>query len=219
MKTRIRAVVDVAFNNNVEKMAELSCSKTIDIQFGIYRAEPFAGWLTVNFKPTNGWRDWLINLLCWSNGGLHHGYSVEWDACRDKVLGFLDQEWASDAAAKGVIVSGRSKGAAEALISALSFYKLLLFRLGRNHAKVVVGAIEAPKVMSADWAEYVEGNIGPDNVFSLTYRNDIVPRFFPWFTEAGIGVQLGSRTHGLSVKDHIRSTTEEELIYQELEAL
>lgn len=197
----LTTIIDVAFNNNVEKKTKLSCGKALDIQFGVYRD----GRLTISFKPSHGWKDWLINLLCWSKDGYHYGYYTEWQKCRDKVFDVLGEAWASEAAAKGLILSGRSKGAGEVLISAEDILEKL------NHTpNVILGGLGAPKVVTEkvmDRFRFIR-----DSMLFTVYKNDIVPRFFPWFVSPPT-VQLGSRTHGLSVKDHETGTTDEEAVY------
>lgn len=192
----LNKILDVAFNDNVTKVVKLSCRKTLDIQFGIY----MDGKLTINFKPTNGWKDWLINLLCWNHKGYHYGYYKEWKRCSEYVFHILAEDWAMDAAKQGIIISGRSKGAAEAMIASEDILRQLPFT-----PCVYIGGVGSPKVVTEtvmDRFRFLR-----HNMLFVCFRNDIVPSFFPWF-KAGPTKVFGERTHGRSIKDHTISTTD-----------
>lgn len=203
----IRALIDVAFNNEVRKVVKKSYRRTIDVQFGVYTGEEYAGWLTINLKPSHGLRDWLINLLALRGGeGVHLGYWREvlkyWDDLRAVIEGTPEL---AEAKRKGVLVSGRSKGGAEALlIGAL---------LWRPNLPLMVGAIEPPNCVDKTLARKLEEKLGRENIQSTCYKNDIVPGIPPWFTYPGERRQIGKRRLGISFRDHVWSTTMEELIY------
>ena len=212
---KLLAVVNVAFNECVHKVLKRSFNKTIDVQFGVYTGEEYKGWLTINLKPSHGWKDWLINLFALPKklpeGTVHSGYWNEvehyWSEFFNCVL--TNQELMS-AAHNGVIVSGRSKGAAEALIVA---YRLWV--PGRKD--MLVGAIEPPMCVSYQFAKKIESLIGADNIMWTCYKNDIVPGLPKWFGFPGIGYQLGKRRLGLSIKDHELATTDYDLIRKWIE--
>ena len=108
----LHAIALVAFNDNVDKVLKKSYDKTIDVQFGVFNARHHTGWLTINLKPSKGWRDWLVNLMAF--GRTHKGYQWEFDKYGDDLLRTIyasKQLW--EASRKGVIISGRSKGGAE----------------------------------------------------------------------------------------------------------
>ena len=204
----IRALIDVAFNNEVRKVVKKSYRRTIDVQFGVYTGEEYTGWLTINLKPSHGLRDWLINLMAIRGGeGVHLGYWREvlkyWDDLNRAVIEGTPE--LAEAKRKGVLVSGRSKGGAEALlIGAL---------LWRPNLPLLIGAIEPPNCVDKALARKLEEKLGRENIQSTCYKNDIVPGIPPWFTYPGERRQIGKRRLGISFRDHVWSTTEEELIY------
>ena len=223
-KEKLTAMVDVAFNNNVEKKQKVSFNSTIDVQFGIYRWCPalgeglkeLDGWLTINLKPSKGWRDWLINITSWADkAGLHKGYHAEWEKYREDFLDCLDAEWAQEAMEKGCLICGRSKGGAEAVMIAEDIFGMV----PNYRHRLLVGAIEAPHMCDSDWKECCEIFIPRQNILVTCYHNDIVPDLVPWLTIPGQRVQLGERRAGLSIKDHERATTQEELLYEEIAKL
>ena len=174
------------------------------MQFGIYTDKAYNGMLTINLKASNGWRDWLINLMCWSRNEVHAGYKMELDRYYDDIMDTIkDTPELLTAADKGTLISGRSKGGAEAL--------LLANRMIGFGVKLC-GLVDAPKC-TRYWTA------AEDLTVSLVYKNDIVPRFFPWFKSVAKTVQLGSRTHGLSVRDHEIATTQEDIMYKLVEDL
>ena len=202
-----RALIDVAFNNGIQKVIKKSYRKTIDVQFGIYTDPGHTGWLTINLKPSHGWRDWLVNL-CAIKGqqGVHLGYWREvlkyWDDFRAVIEGTPEL---AEAKRHGILISGRSKGGAEAL--------LLGALLWRPNIPLLIGAIEPPLCVDKALARQLEEKIGRGNIHWTRYRNDIVPGIPAWFTFPGIMHQIGKRGLGLSIRDHQKSTTKEELIY------
>ena len=202
-----RALIDVAFNNEVKKVSKKSYNKTIDVQFGVYTGPDHTGWLTINLKPSHGIRDWLINLLALKGGeGVHLGYWREvlkyYDDLRAVIEGTPEL---SEAKRKGILVSGRSKGGAEALlIGAL---------LWRPNIPLLVGAIEPPNCVDKALARKLEEKLGRENIQSTCYKNDIVPGIPTWFTYPGVRRQIGKRGLGLSLSDHCLSTTMEDVIY------
>jgi hypothetical protein len=204
----IRALIDVAFNNGIRKVIKKSYQKTIDVQFGVYTDPGYTGWLTINLKPSHGWKDWLVNLCAIkSSEGAHFGYWIEvleyWDDFRGVIEGTPEL---AEAKRHGILISGRSKGGAEALlIGAL---------LWRPNIPLLIGAIEPPRCVDNALARKLEAKIGRENIQWTRYKNDIVPALPPWFTFPGTMRQIGRRTLGLSIRDHKRSTTKEELIYE-----
>lgn len=215
-KEKLTAMVDVAFNNNVEKKQKVSFNSTIDVQFGIYTGALCEGWLTINLKPTHGLKDWLINITSWADkDGLHKGYHAEWEKYREDFLDCLEPEWAQKAMEKGCLVCGRSKGGAEAVMIAEDIFGMIPDYRNR----LLVGAIEAPHMCDKDWKEVCEIFIPRHNILVTCYHNDIVPDLVPWLTIPGQRIQLGERRWGLSIKDHEKATTEEELLYGEIEKL
>ena len=165
----IRPLIDVAFNNEVRKVAKKSYRKTIDVQFGTYTGPDYTGWLTVNLKPSHGWRDWAINLLALKGGeGVHLGYWREvlkyWDDFRAVIEG---TETLAEAKRKGILIAGRSKGGAEALI--------LGALLWRPNIPLLIGAIEPPNCVDRALAVKLEEKLGKGNIQSTCYRNDMVP--------------------------------------------
>lgn len=215
-RAKLTILTDVVFNNNVRKMLKASFNGSIDVQFGIYTGSPCEGWLTINLKPTHGWKDWLINITSWADkAGLHKGYHAEWEKYRADFLDCMEPEWAQKALEKGCIIAGRSKGGAEAFIVAEDIYGMV----PRHRERLLVGGIGAPHMCDQDWKEICEIFIPRQNMVNMSYHNDIVPDLVPWLTIPGQRVQLGERRAGLSIKDHTRATTQEELIYQEIERL
>ncbi len=223
-KDKLLAIVDVAFSNNVDKKTKVSFNRTIDVQFGIYRWCPdlgeeckaLDGYLTISLKPSHGWKDWAINIAAFPDkAGLHMGYHAEWEKYRQEFMDCLEPDWAQKALKKGCIIAGRSKGGAEAVMIAEDIFGMI-----PNHReRLLVGAIEAPHMCDKDWKEVCEIFIPRQNILVTCYRNDIVPDLVPWLTIPGQRVQLGERKSGLSCKDHRRSTTQEELLYEEIEKL
>jgi len=205
--TKLLAVVNVAFNKCVRKVLKKSFNKTIDVQFGIYEGEEYKGWLTINLKPSHGWKDWIINLFALpaklTDGSVHGGYWKEiqhyW---RDFFDCVINNQELMDARLKGILIAGRSKGGAEALIMAYMI----------QNPNTIVGAIEPPMCVSNKLAVKLEQMFGEDNILWTCYKNDIVPGLPKWFDFPGIKYQLGDRRLGLSIKDHELATTDYELI-------
>jgi len=206
---KLIAVVNVAFNKCVRKVLKKSFNKTIDVQFGIYEGEEYKGWLTINLKPSHGWKDWIINLFAlpkkFDDGYVHSGYWKEithyWDEFYSDILKTTELKLAMN---NGIIVAGRSKGGAEAL--------LVAYLLWGINAPILVGAIEPPMCVSNKLSKEIEAKLGEDNIRWTCYKNDIVPGLPKWFDFPGIKYQLGDRRLGLSIKDHELATTDYELI-------
>ena len=215
-KEKLTAMVDVAFSNNVEKKQKVSFNGTIDVQFGIYTGPLCKDWLTISLKPSKGWKDWLINITSWADwAGLHKGYHAEWEKYREDFLDCLDAEWAQKAMEKGCLICGRSKGGAEAVMIAEDIFGMI----PDYRERMLVGAIEPPHMCDKDWRDVCEIFIPRQNILVTCYHNDIVPDLVPWLTIPGHRIQLGERRAGLSIKDHEKATTEEELLYEEIEKL
>ena len=215
-KEKLRIITDVAFNNNIDKVLKASFNGTIDVQFGVYNKAPCKGWATINLKPSKGWRDWMINIVSWADKeGLHKGYHAEWEKYRQEFLDYLEDVQMQAAMEKGLIIAGRSKGGAEALIIAEDIFGMV----PAYRERMLVGAIEPPHMCDRDWAEIYEIFIPRQNTLITCWHNDIVPELVPWLTIPGQRIQLGERGAGLSIRDHEKATTQEELIYKEIEAL
>lgn len=215
-KEKLTVMVDVAFNNNVEKKQKVSFNSTIDVQFGVYTGALCKGWLTISLKPSKGWRDWLINVAAWADKtGLHKGYHAEWEKYRADFLDCLEPKWAQEALDKGCIIVGRSKGGAEAVMIAEDIFGMI----PNYRERLLVGAIEPPHMCDKDWKECCEIFIPRQNLLVTCWHNDIVPDLVPWLTIPGQRIQLGDRRWGLSIKDHETATTQEEVLYEEIAKL
>ena len=192
----ILTCVNVAFGKKVRKVLKKSYNNTIDVQFGIYED----GRLSISLKPSKGWRDWLINLM--AVGKVHKGYKWEFEQYGTDLINSIyasKELW--DASRKGTIIAGRSKGGAEAIMLGM-----LMTRYARlDFRNVMVGAIDPPKAFPK------KQKIGFPCT-TICYRNDIVPSLPMWYHHVGEFMQLGERTHGLSVKDHELATTDYDLI-------
>lgn len=215
-KEKLRIITDVAFGNHIQRVLKASFNRTIDVQFGIYTGELCRGWATISLKPSRGWRDWAINLVSWADkDGLHKGYHAEWEKYRAEFLDYVGDLQFQAAMEKGLIIAGRSKGGAEALIIAEDIYGMV----PGYRQRMLVGAIEPPHMCARDWAEIYEIFIPRQNTLITCWHDDIVPGLVPWLTIPGQKIQLGERGAGLSIRDHEKATTQEELIYKEIEAL
>ena len=194
----ILTTVNVAFNEKVRQVLKKSYNRTIDVQFGVYED----GRLTINLKPSHGWRDWLINFMAW--GKMHYGYWAEFQKYGGDILSTIyssKELW--EASRKGVIIAGRSKGGAEAIMLGMLMTKYSF----HDYKNVIVGAIDPPKAFGKHQSKAID-----IPVTTICYRNDIVPSLPMWYHHAGDFLQLGERTHGLSFKDHERATTDYDLI-------
>ena len=208
--------VDVAFGSNMRKVAKRSYNKTIDVTFGVYEGKEHEGWLAISLKPSKGTADWLINLIGYltppmilDGGWVHRGYWKEITHYWPEFIGVIyNTPELVKAMQKGVIISGRSKGAAEAV--------LIAYRMWTPNIKMEVGAVEPPRFCSYQLAKRIEGTIGRNSISYTIYRNDIVPGLPKWFTIPGFGYQIGERKAGLSIKDHIEATTKQEVINEGL---
>ena len=201
-KETYNALLDVAFNDNIDKLEKVSYDKTIDVQFGYYKTGFYKDWLTVNLKPSHGGIDWWINLKGWATktpyGKAHAGYWGEFEKYKDDLL--VKIAWYFSRSEKpGILLAGRSKGAAEAE---------LLIPLLPSWA-VYCLAIEPPKCCDKEYKRSIHSGV----VCGLTtcYKNDMVPGIPAWFIHPFEVYQNGKRGLGLSVKDHEISTTEKEV--------
>ena len=193
---QILQTVNVAFNEKVRKVLKKSYNKTIDVQFGVYED----GRLSISLKPSKGWRDWLINFMAF--GKMHRGYRAEFEKYGGDILSTIyssKELWESSR--KGVIIAGRSKGGAEAIMLAMLMTKYSF----HDFKNVIVGAIDPPRAFGKKQAIDIP-------VTTICYKNDIVPSLPMWYHHVGDFLQLGERTHGLSFKDHERATTDYDLI-------
>lgn len=200
------ALLDVAWNDNIIKLEKISYDKTIDVQLGIYETGFFKGWLTVNLKPSNGDADWRINLKGWWRktpyGRAHAGYWEEIERYGKDLLGKIDGHIKSKKC-PGILIAGRSKGAAEAELIVPMLPKVPIYCL----------AIEPPRCCDSRYKQSIESG----TVWGLTtsYKNDVVPGIPPWFIHPFNVYQIGERGAGLSWKDH-RTATEEKEVWQDL---
>lgn len=210
-----KELVDIAFNNSIRQIKKVSYHKTIDVVFGVYQGGSYDGWLTINLKPTSSLIDKLINAVAFGTqtgeGRVHAGYYKE-------IVHYWAEFWGAitndkdlvAASCKGILIAGRSKGAAEALLIAVRMWSPMYDK------KIIVGAIEPPLVCDKEYARFAEQMLGKENIQWTCYKNDIVPGVPPWFTFPGVKHQIGKRGLGLSIKDHRTSTTKEEVIYKGL---
>ena len=199
------ALVNTAFNDEVEKTEKVSYNSTIDVQFGIYRTGFYQGWLTVNLKPSHGGVDWKINVKCWPvktpYGKAHAGYWGEFEKYKDDLLSRIEKHFA-DSKRTGILLVGRSKGAAEAeMLAPLIREKVT--------GVICLGAIEPPRCVDEEYKRAIEASC--TSALVTCYKNDIVPGLPFWFEHPFDVWQNGKRTLGLSIKDHEVATTEKEV--------
>ena len=218
MNENILTVIDVAFNNNIKKLSKVSYDKLIDIQYGYYTQEgPYKNFLTINLKPSHGKGDWKVNFNFLSAnqtdghgkvvGKVHRGYKKEIDKYWKKIEQDIRTILKENKFIKNkFIVSGRSKGAGEAL--------LLIPYLQELGTVVLCGSLEPPKVCDKNYARYLKNNFNT-LIYEFSYKNDIVTGIPPWFEHVIKPLQIGKRFLGLSFKDHIYSTTHERVYYDE----
>lgn len=198
----VKTLVDVAFNDFIYKIKKLSYNKTIDVQIGRYLvAGDHYGAITVNFKPTHGWRDWLINILCFGIKW-HHGYISEIRKYYiDLVNEILDVMNADD---KEIIFTGRSKGAAEALMLSMPIINILK-KKGIQH--MLVGAFAPPKSVSKKVGNKIAEAVGIANIYTFIHRSDIVPKIFFWFgIVPSYGIVFGNKGENPFKTHHIVTT-------------
>ena len=165
--------------------------------------------MTINCKATSGIKDWLIDSFAFpyktGHGKVHGGFQKEieywWKDMKKDILEIIKTNGID--ISKGFLISGRSKGAGEAT--------LLIPYLSEIASVHICGAIEPPKVCDDKYAEYLS-SFGT-RIIETSYKNDIVTGIPCWFKHPGSLFQNGKRRLGLSVQDHIKSTTEEELWY------
>lgn len=207
----VKTLVDVAFNDKVYKLKKLSYNKTIDVQIGRYLGTDgdHYGAITVNFKATYGWRDWLINALCFGIRW-HFGYKKEIQKYSEQLVNeILDIIGPDDT---DIILTGRSKGAAEALMMSKSILDIVR-RKGIQH--MIVGAFAPPKAMSKKQGDSIALNVGIANIYTFIHRSDIVPKIFFWFHHVpGYRIRFGNKGEN-PIKTHIRVTTDRS-VYDEL---
>ena len=215
LKDRFKVGVDVAFNNCITKIQKTSYSGAIDIQYGVYQNAPYAGCLTISLKPSKQGIDWWYNLRglpkSTSDGKVHRGYYKEiekyWPRIKLEIINLV-ANYNIDLG-KGIIISGRSKGAGEALV--------VLPHLDELGTVLICCAIEPPKVCDDKYSVYLN-NIA-QCIITTSYKNDIVTGIPPWFKHTGVFFQNGKRTLGLSVEDHEKATTDERLWYRYIDTL
>ena len=202
------AGVDVAFSNRITKLMKVSYSKTLDIQYGIYNDGPYKGSLTINCKASYGIKDYIIDALAFpyktAHGKVHGGFEKEiihWLPIIMQTLANFDKQyhWSEH----GIILAGRSKGAAEAM--------LLIEHLAPVASIHTCFVCEPPKICDSSYAEYLNGFSTP--IFITCYKNDLVPGVPFWFEHPNRVIQVGERKLGLSIKDHTYSTTHEDIWY------
>lgn len=205
--TDYNTALDVAYNDNIKKLTKVSYKNTIDIQFGVYLKEPYENCLTINLKPSKGFWDWIINFFAFPKktpyGKALFGYVKEinkfWPDIANEILYLID----TYKTRKEIIISGRSKGAGEAELLIPYLYNIGL-------KPVICGAFEGPKCCDEEYSLKIK-SLCP-RVFETIYHNDIVPGIPFWFDHITKPIQIGERKLGLSIKDHIYSTTEKEAL-------
>ena len=148
----LQYVYDVAFNRNVQYMYERSFDDTIDATFGIYR-----GMLSINLEPSGSTSgpDWPINFDFWktrvkpsyakltSKVKVHRGYMKQWEKHRSQFFEVIVKSGIfMNALSNGLVVSGRSKGGAEASIIALDIVR----NFNVLKSNIYVGLLNAPKI-------------------------------------------------------------------------
>ena len=206
----IKVGIDVAFNNCVTKIQKTSYDGAIDVQYGVYQNAPYSGCLTINLKPSKQGIDWWYNFRglpkSTDHGKVHRGYYKEvekyWTAIKREIIDLV-ASYNIDLT-KGIIIAGRSKGAGEALV--------LLPHLSELGAVLICAAIEPAKICDDRYSEYLDSFC--HNIFTTSYKNDIVTGVPCWFKHTGLHIQNGKRCLGLSIQDHIDATTEEEIWYE-----
>ena len=196
------ALLDVAWNDNIIKLEKISYDNTIDVQLGVYKTGFYKGWLTVNLKPSHGEADWKINLKGWWRntpyGKAHAGYWKELEKYGDDLLGKINKYYQQEKCL-GILIAGRSKGAAEA--------ELLIPML--PSVPIYCGAFEPPRCCDKEYQRSIKS--GTVAGVTTCYRNDIVPGVPPWFIHPFEVYQNGRRGAGLSWKDHRIATEEKEV--------
>lgn len=196
------ALVDVAWNDSINKLYKLSYSRTIDVQFGIYNKGFHKGWLTVNLKPSHGSIDWILNLQGWSKktpyGKVHAGYWGELKKYGGNLVQRIDMLYRENRC-MGILLTGRSKGAAEA--------ELLIPMLPQ--VPIYCLAIEPPRCCDKEYQKSIIS--GTTWGMTTIYKNDVVPGIPVWFIHPFGVYQNGERKLGLSVKDHQTATEEKEV--------
>lgn len=199
----VRTLVDVAFNDNIKKLKKLSFNKTIDVQIGRYLGTDgnHYGALTVNFKPTHGLRDWIINALCFGFN-MHFGYNKEIQKYSISLVNeILDVITPDD---KEIILTGRSKGAAEALMLSKPILDIVKHK-GIQH--MIVGAFAPPKSVSKKLGNKISETVGIANIYTFIHRSDIVPKIFFWFgIVPSYGIIFGNKGEN-PIKTHEKVTT------------
>ncbi len=216
------AGVDVAFNINIRKLSKVSYDGAIDIQYGVYNGfiwedmphgivqKCYDGCMTVNIKPTKDGIDWFYNLRMLprrtEHGKVHRGYYDEikryWPKIRSDLINIAIENRVD--LSKGILVAGRSKGAGEALL-------MVPFLAEVAPVQLCVG-IEPLKVCDYDYSAYIS-SLCRNVPITTSYKNDIVTGVPFWFKHAGLHIQNGKRSLGLSVKDHKKATTDERIWY------
>jgi len=211
-REEVKVLVDVAFNDNIKKIKKLSYNKTIDVQIGRYLvAGDYYGAITVNLKPSHGWRDWLINVLCFGIRW-HFGYKHEIQKYSEDLMNEILDVIHPGCGDKKIIIAGRSKGAAEALMLSKSVFDIVK-RKGIQH--MIVGAFAPPKAMSKKQGDNIASNVGMANIYTFIHRSDIVPKLLPWFHHVpGYRIKFGDKGKNPFKTHHIVTT--DRSVYDEL---
>lgn len=206
-------VADVAYNN-IKIIKKLSFDKTLDIKIGINDK----GYLTIDVLPSSSWIDWVINFIFFpkkvrflNNAFVHSGYMIEWLFCRKEVYDTINntKELFNAITKKGLIVSGRSKGAGEAFFIALGLQQAFLI----PGEKIYIGNFEGPKIGNKAFEEYVYSKIPKDHIYCVIYKNDIVPGIPFFYKRVGTQIQFDKRVLGQSFKDHEKACCDEDMMY------
>ena len=216
----LQYVYDVAFNRNVQYMYERSFDNTIDATFGIYK-----GMLSINLAPSgsaNG-PDWPINFDFWktrvkpsyakltSKVKVHRGYMKQWEKHRSQFFEVIVKSGIfMNALSNGLVVSGRSKGGAEASIIALDIVR----NFNVLKSNIYVGLLNAPKIGNKAYKLSVEKYIPKYHIYTVRYCSDIVTMLVPTYKNPGDLIQMGKRKKLFSFKDHVAGCYSEDLLME-----
>jgi len=217
----IQVVYDVAFSRNVEIHERLTRSDTIDAKFGVYN-----GMLSISLSPSNNPIDWSINLEFFtkkvkpyyakgcSEVRIHQGYISEWEIYRDEFFKTVNENsYLSEAIKNGLVVSGRSKGGAEASIVALDFVRNYTIPKDR----VYVGMLEAPKIGNLYYKLSVEKYIPKEHLYWVQYKRDLITMFFLGLYSPGNLIKFGKSYKPFSILNHSLGCFDEDKMYTYVE--
>lgn len=145
----------------------------------------------------------------------HKGYLIEFHRWFYNIINMIDKnpEYA-EAIKNGLVIGGRSKGGAEAIIIGLGLHLHYNLNLGQT----IICSVDGPKLGNNSFVKYAEKCVGKKHIFWIVYYNDIVPAV-PWgYKVPGIKIQFGKRSKfPMSFKDHNFSCTNESAMFSLLE--